>query len=228
MSVQDGTIHIAGLSLPLANVADVLNDLRALYSEFHQRTNAFKADDRNPHLCAAGCSHCCKQGAVFAVTIAEAVLWSQAIQSLPSETRESARAAAQDLLSEQHRIFATVDGPPDKPGERDERSFSARISKLNAALGPTCPLLVNDLCSVYESRPMLCRAYGFPVDAYAVKAESALVFRSLCVLYENERLVDYVRAEDLKARLSKLSLRLTGGRDVGRFTSVEVVLADFD
>ncbi len=227
MPLDDGTIEIAGLSLPLVDVANVMDDLRAVYAEFDQRTDAFKADERNPHLCAAGCSHCCKQGAVFAVTLAEAMLWARAVHALPKATLESAKCAAKDLLREQHRIFATIEGPVDQPGARKEPLFSARISAFNAALGPTCPLLVEDLCSVYQARPMLCRAYGFPVDAYAVKAEGAMVFRSLCVLYENERLVDYVRAEDVKARLTDLSKRLTGGLDPGRFTSVEVVLAEF-
>jgi len=217
--------RIADLCISLNDVSGVLGELRAHYEEFDRRADAFKSDARNPHLCAAGCSHCCKQGAVFAVTLAEAVLWAQAIHSLPDQKRESAKKAAKDLLPEQERIFATVEGQVDQPGAREEPLFSARISALNAALGPTCPLLVDDLCSVYEARPMLCRAYGFPVDAYAVKAEGALVFRSLCVLYENERLVDYVRADDLKARLAELSKRLVGGIDLGRFTSVEVVLS---
>jgi len=227
MTADPREFHIADLCISLDDVSDVLSDLRALYREFDRRTDAFKSGARNPHLCAAGCSHCCKQGAVFAVTLAEAVLWAQAIQSLPTETRESSKRAARRLLGEQRRIFATVEGQIDQPGAREEPLFSARISALNAALGPTCPLLVDDLCSVYDDRPMLCRAYGFPVDAYAVKAKGAMVFRSLCVLYEKERLVDYVRAEDLKRRLIDLSQRLAGGIDLGRFTSTEVVLAEF-
>jgi Fe-S-cluster containining protein len=86
-------------------------------------------------------------------------------------------------------------------------------------------MLIDDLCSVYDARPMLCRAYGFPVDAYAVESRDTLVFRSLCVLYEGTQLVDYVRAKDLKAQLNELSVRLAGGRDHGRFTSSEAILA---
>lgn len=225
MTSKPTTFNIAGLAIELVEPALVLDELQALYRDFDQRTDTFKADERNPHLCAAGCSHCCKRGAVFAVTLAEAVLWSQAICTLPRVTRQQALKSASALLIEQQRIFATVEDGLDVPGQRSEPVFSARISALNAALGPTCPLLMNDLCSVYEGRPLLCRAYGFPVDAYAVKGDSTIVFRSLCVLYENEGLVDFVRAEDLRAQLMQLSKRLAGGREVGRFTSVEVVLA---
>ena len=72
---------------------------------------------------------------------------------------------------------------------------------------------------------MLCRAYGFPVDAYAVKSDAAIVFRSLCQLYDGLSLSDYVRAEDLKDRLRQISRRLGGNRDWGRFTSAEAIMA---
>ena len=75
---------------------------------------------------------------------------------------------------------------------------------------------------------MLCRAYGLPVDAYAVHSPDAIVFRSLCVLYEGMQLSNYVRAQELKVRLTDLSIRLGGGRDWGRFTSPEAILAKLD
>jgi len=51
------------------------------------------------------------------------------------------------------------------------------------------------------------------------------MFRSLCVLYEGMQLADYVRAKDLRERLAELSRCLGGGRDWGRFTSPEAILA---
>ncbi len=217
-------IDIAGLSIRLHDVHAILTELRAVYEAFQERGDAFKADDRNPHLCRAGCSHCCKSGAVFAVTLAEAVLWSLAVEALPAALRQGSRSCASGLLEQQRQVFAEVEGPTDVPGERDEALFSARVSRLNAA-GPACPLLVDDLCSVYDDRPMLCRAYGFPVDAYSVQGSNSIVFRSLCVLYEGMQLTDYVRAKDLKGRLADLSCRLGGGRDWGRFTSPEAILS---
>ena len=217
-------IDIAGLSIHLHDVYAILTELRAVYRLFHERGDAFKAAGGNPHLCRAGCSHCCKSGAVFAVTLAEAVLWSLAVEGLPTAQRQRSRRDATGLLERQRRVFAEVDGPVDVPGERDEVLFSSRISSLNAS-GPACPLLVDDLCSVYEDRPLLCRAYGFPVDAYAVHGGGTIAFRSLCVLYEGMQLTDYVRAKDLKGRLAELSRRLGGGRDWGRFTSPEAILS---
>ena len=217
-------IDIAALSIRLHDVHAILAELREVYQLFRERGDAFKADDRNPHLCRAGCSHCCKSGAVFAVTLAEAVQWSLAIEAMPTAQQRSSRRQATELLKQQGQVFAEVDGPMDVPGERDEALFSSRVSSLNR-IGPACPLLVDDLCGVYENRPMLCRAYGFPVDAYAVQGGGAMVFRSLCVLYEGLQLADYVRAKDLKERLAELSRRLGGGRDWGRFTSSEAILS---
>lgn len=225
LSYIPSEIQIAGLSIPLTNCDAALSELRATYEEFDERTNAFKEDVRNPHLCEAGCSHCCKQGAIFAVTLAEAVEWAIAIQALPTNVLQQAREMARNLMLAQNRIFGDIEGPPDRPGLRDEATFSKRISALNALERPACPLLFDDLCGVYERRPMLCRAYGFPVDAYAVRTDDAIVFRSLCVLYEGKQLVDYVCTDELKSKLAEISKRLGGGKDWGRFTSVEVVLA---
>ncbi len=218
------SIEIAGIEIPLHDADAILAELHTVYGAFQDRTAAFIADARNPHLCHAGCSHCCRKGAVFAVTLAEAVLLARTVDTIPSDLRDRCRRDARKLVAQQEEIFPQVPGPPDVPGQRDEAVFSARITRLNT-LGPACPLLEADLCSVYEHRPLLCRAYGVPVDAYAVESGDTLVFRSLCHLYEGMQLRDYVRARDLKARLTDLSRRLTPGRDPGRFTSPEAILA---
>lgn len=220
-------INIAGLSIDLHDTQAILAELQVVYRLFRERGDAFKADDRNPHLCRAGCSHCCKSGAVFAVSLVEAIQWSLAIEALPAAVWRQSRDQATRLLEQQRRVFAEIDGPADVPGSREEPFFSTRVSKLNVT-SPMCPLLFDDLCGVYEDRPMLCRAYGFPVDSYSVQASGTIVFRSLCVLYEGMQLADYVRAKDLKGRIADLSCRLGGGRDWGRFTSPEAILSQVE
>ena len=224
---NDSVMRIAGLLIPLRETFEVLAELDAVYASFAERATAYAASGQNPHLCRAGCSHCCKSGAVFAVTLVEAFRWALAVDALPLAGRQQAHLEASKLLERQHAVFAEVEGPADLPGERDEMLFSARLSRLNTT-HPACPLLVDDLCSVYESRPLLCRAYGFPVDAYAVESHDAIVFRSLCVLYEGLQLTDYLRAKDVKSRLTDLSRRLAGGTHWGRFTSPEAILASIE
>jgi Fe-S-cluster containining protein len=236
-------MQIAELDVQLHDVEDVLADLEATYGEFEARSAEYVRMPSNPHLCFAGCSHCCRQGAFFAVTLAEALRWALAVANLPEAPAARVRAEADRLLALQKDVFGRVtpiplQNPPaattpitaprslsDRPGERDEETFSARVA-IVAKTGPACPLLEDDRCSVYANRPFLCRAYGFPVDAYSIEGASTITFRSLCHLYATIALQDYVVAHDLRTQLDALSKRLAGGTDLGRFTSAEAILAE--
>jgi Fe-S-cluster containining protein len=218
------TLHIAGLRLGLEAPESALEELDEVYRDFEARGRAYASERSNPHLCFAGCSACCRKGAFFAVTLVEALRWAQAVADLHEPLRSAAQEEARSLFLAQRELFQRPGEAADVPGRREERRFSAQVSRV-AKTGPACPLLDGDLCSVYEGRPLLCRAYGFPVDAYSVEDDSEIVFRSLCSLYAGKALQDYVRARDLRQRLGHLSRRLAGGRDVGRFTSAEAILA---
>lgn len=219
---------IADLRLRLTEIEPALGALDALYATFDARGRAFIAAGRNPHLCHAGCSHCCRSGAVFAVTLAEAVRLTLAVRNVAPDQQQRIILDAQRLLALQREHFAGTSGEPDRPGRREDGLFASRIAEFNRVARPACPLLAADLCGVYEDRPLLCRAYGFPVDAYAVETAGSLTFRSLCHLYEGLALTDYLRARDVRDQLAEISHRLAGGRDVGRFSSPEAILARLD
>lgn len=217
-------LDIAGLSLPLSQAAKALARLDAVYAELDRRLADYAAKPANTVLCRAGCSHCCRSGGFFAVTLVEALRLNRAAALLPAHQRDAAQSSARAMIERQRAVFAEVPGPADEPGNRDETVFSARVSAVTRT-APACPLLHQELCSIYPGRPFLCRAYGYAVDAYAVESPHATVFRSLCVLYEGVPLRDYVRAKELRAELSLISRDLAGGRDVGRFTLPEAILA---
>jgi len=218
------TFQIAGLSITLADAESALTKLDSLYADLDRRLNTYSADAGNTVLCRAGCSHCCKSGGFFAVTLVEALRLHRAVAALPRLHRDVATANARELLQRQSTLFSGVPGPPDQPGRRDEPTFSARVSAVTRT-HPACPLLAGDLCGIYADRPFLCRAYGYATDAYAVASDKTLVFRSLCVLYEGVQLHDYVRASDLRHALTALSHALSGNRNPGRFTLPEAILA---
>jgi Fe-S-cluster containining protein len=218
------TLDIAGCTCPLTDPGTILGELACVYEAFQRRAEGHRADPRNPHLCRAGCSHCCERGAFFAVTLAEALMLALAVEALAIDQRQQVLQAAQSLLCLQHEVFAQVHGPLDEPGCRDEEVFSKRIGRVSRT-GASCPLLHEQLCSIYESRPFLCRAYGFPTDAYAVETDAVIVVRSLCHLYDGLDLQEVIPGKDLKQQLTGLSTRLGGGRQWGRFSSIEAILA---
>lgn len=221
---QQWTLEIAGCLCPLTEPTAALDELQQVFAAFQHRASAYQDDPRNPHLCRAGCSHCCEKGAFFAVTLAEAMILALAVEALPHAHRQQVLRASQSLLQLQQKMFAQVDGPPDQPGRRDEALFSKRISRVSRT-GASCPLLHEQLCSVYDRRPFLCRAYGFPTDAYAVETDAVIVVRSLCHLYDGLDLHEVIPGKDLKQHLINLSSRLGGGKPWGRFTSIEAIMA---
>jgi Fe-S-cluster containining protein len=221
---QQWTLDIAGCSCSLTDPETILSELGCVFEVFQRRAEAYRADPRNPHLCRAGCSHCCERGAFFAVTLAEALMLALAVEALSIDHRQHVLHSAQTLLHLQQEVFVQVHGPPDVPGRRDEEFFSKRLGQVSRT-GAGCPLLHQHLCSIYDSRPFLCRAYGFPTDAYAVETDEVIIVRSLCHLYDGLDLQEVIPGKDLKQHLADLSKRLGGGRYWGRFTSIEAILA---
>jgi hypothetical protein len=221
---QYWTLDIAGCSCRLTEPESILGELRRLFEAFQRRAEAYRQRPGNPHLCRAGCSACCEKGAFFAVSLGEALMLALGVEALPDAQRHQVQDAAQSLLRLQRDVFAQVNGPPDVPGCRDEAWFSKRVSRVSRT-GAGCPLLHNHLCSVYDSRPFLCRAYGWPTDAYAVTTDTVIVVRSLCHLYDGLELQEVIPGNDLKQAMAQLSDRLGGGTQWGRFTSIEAMLA---
>ncbi len=70
----------------------------------------------------------------LSVFAVEAAVLTDAIQALPQATQERIQQQAQEV-----KVLEV----------RDERV--------------ACPLLVDNLCSVYESRPLICRTQGLPL-----------------------------------------------------------------
>jgi hypothetical protein len=110
------------------------------------RTEEFLASDtvQNTKIeCGAGCSHCCHQN--VEVSIPEAILVSLQVAN-PDDPRRPTVLETAEFVA------------PLKPDER-------------FLCGRPCPLLVDHKCSVYENRPLLCRATLSP---YAQGCRDAL------------------------------------------------------
>jgi Fe-S-cluster containining protein len=97
------------------------------------RTEEFLASDKvqsKKIACGAGCSHCCHQN--VEVSIPEAILVSLQVSD-PDDSRRATILETADAIAHLKQDTRFVCGRP-------------------------CPLLVDHKCSVYDNRPLLCRA----------------------------------------------------------------------
>lgn len=94
--------------------------------------------------CRIGCSHCC-QGGYYPVTKSEAKLMKEGFDILEASLREKITQKANSL-------------------EREREQF---VNEGNEFLKfkYSCPLLVDDKCSIYEHRPIICRTQGLIVQS---------------------------------------------------------------
>ena len=96
-----------------------------------------------PLACKRGCSHCCH---IWVAASAPEVIY--AVSSIPAAKRSACRQSV--LIAEQ---------------ETRDKSFDDR-----AGMVTRCPLLDDNLCSVYSTRPIVCRT--------AASADAAICERS--------------------------------------------------
>lgn len=113
--------------------------------------------------CAKGCdllggANCCHTS-LFPVSSTEWGRVKEHILALPHERQEDIKAAARG----QHKRF----------GMKRYDSFAEFFKQHGKKTAP-CPLLENNLCSVYESRPTTCRSFGYWQDAESIKACAAV------------------------------------------------------
>lgn len=98
--------------------------------------------------CRKGCSACCSQ--MFPISLIEGAVVSRAVQQLPPERRERLRDAARAYLEEARRRGLVFEDGQD-----------AMLPRTGERL--PCPALQDDACTLYESRPLICRKWGIPV-----------------------------------------------------------------
>lgn len=116
---------------------------------------AFALGRELPELpCRAGCAGCCRSKALFQVTAREWELVRRVLDAWPEERRQALATLvvarhARDRV-ELERLAAAW----------EQAGIGARIP-VPDTLQDGCPLLgEDDMCTVYEARPLVCRAYG--------------------------------------------------------------------
>lgn len=129
--------------------------LRRIHRVFDLAEKTLEEDIGKP-TCISSCGLCCQHNTPQWMTI-EAI---QAISVLTGAGRlQKAMSDAEGWLLEQHQQAKTYEGMPvgwASPRVREE---------YNALAVTQCPFLNGDMrCSIYEVRPLTCRAFGVTRD----------------------------------------------------------------
>lgn len=96
--------------------------------------------------CKAGCSSCCRY--LIPLSVVEALRLAEELSTMPAQNRKAFALA----FNRAGRRINAAGRPP------TERGLEA-VSDWYANLGLACPLLQDDLCSIYHARPLACREF---------------------------------------------------------------------
>ncbi len=120
--------------------------------------NKFEAEMSDLVKCGKGCSDCCY--ALFDITLAEAIYinkkFNENFSGLErSEIMQRAAKADREIHKLKRNVFKA---------SREGRPASEILMEVSKAR-VRCPMLGDDdLCSIYENRPITCRLYGVPTS----------------------------------------------------------------
>jgi len=130
----------------------------AIVAEVDAVFNKFETEMPDLVKCGKGCSDCCY--ALFDITLAEALYinhkFNEAFSGLErSEVLQRADKADRQIHKLKRKVYkATQEGRP-------VSEIMMEVSKARVR----CPMLNDDnLCSLYEARPITCRLYGVPTS----------------------------------------------------------------
>ena len=134
---------------------EAFTQLRRIHKVFDVAAESLEEDIGKP-ICISSCGLCCQHNTPRWMTI-EAI---HAISVLTGTGRlKKALSIAEGWLLEQHKQAMTYEGMPvgwASPRVREE---------FNALAVTQCPFLNEDMrCSIYDVRPLTCRAFGVTRD----------------------------------------------------------------
>jgi len=109
-------------------------------------------------VCRKGCAHCCKN--LVPLAVPEAFRLKEYIYSMPRDQRDAmlrlCLLAARDILAEELPEFFASQTATDSI---DGLAFLSDLSRWYVSLGVCCPFLSENICTIYENRPLACRDY---------------------------------------------------------------------
>jgi len=130
----------------------------AVVAEVDAVFNKFETEMPELVKCGKGCSDCCH--ALFDITIAEALYINHKFnENFSGIERSNVMARADQADRQIHKLKRRV-----HKASQEGRPASEILMEVSKAR-VRCPMLGDDdLCAIYENRPITCRLYGVPTS----------------------------------------------------------------
>ena len=151
----------------------MLNNYITYLNFLNEKLDKFFRQQKPYIVCKKGCSRCCRN-AQFPYTSIEMTYLLQGLMRLDKETLNIISANVDRILE-------------------DEKTFQGERFRYD------CPFLINDACSVYEYRGIVCRTFGLPTQA----PDGALLIPFCCyegLNYSNVFDIDKNKVSEEKVR----------------------------
>lgn len=137
---------------------EVFEKYEALVAEVDKAFNKISEQTDDGIKCGKGCSDCCH--ALFDLTLVEALYLNSRFNELYSGMERSDILQRADVADRQiHKIKRRAFKASQAGTSATEILKEVSLSRVR------CPLLKEDnLCALYDSRPLTCRIYGVPMN----------------------------------------------------------------
>ena len=120
-----------------------LKQLKEVYSQVDQEIG------KNEMICQKGCPFCCHQSVTVAA-FEGSYIESFVLNKMPKHIRRIVKANIKRWFS-----FFNANTPERQLTKQD----LPEVERRQAIEGVPCPFLVNNVCSIYPVRPLVCRTY---------------------------------------------------------------------
>jgi len=145
-------LHIGVRDCP-ATLAEIVPMARSLSSKLMQVVLEKLDSDGTVVPCRRGCAICCNY-LVF-LSVPEAFRMVEEVMMMPLEQRQDVIKSCRQLAQR----FREKLNEPANMADTIDQSQEARISNCYYSVKQACPFLCNNLCTIYEQRPVICREH---------------------------------------------------------------------
>jgi Fe-S-cluster containining protein len=165
-------------------LGDLLPAARALSAQAMEIALAREESEGRAIRCSAGCGACCRQ--IVPISVVEARALARAVDALPPAERAATRARFAGTVKRMEQLgLLDAAAPPGrmtlKSAVADPRAAWADVTHRYWAAQMPCPLLVDERCSIYDERPIVCREFlvTSPPERCAKLGEATVVPRPI-------------------------------------------------